>query len=113
MINGLKNIKDLTLAELTEWFKKEGEPAYKAKQCFKWLFAGAASFSEMTDISKKTRERLGESFYLSVPEIVRKQVSEDKTVKYLFRHRGGALTETVVMSYKYGLSACVSTQVGL
>lgn len=108
----MKNIKDLTLNQLTEYFKEKGLPAYKAKQCFKWLFSGISSFDEMTDISKKHREELSADFYISVPEIVRKQVSKDKTVKYLMKHKDGALTETVVMSYKHGLSACLSTQVG-
>ncbi len=112
MSENLKNIKNLTLEELTLWFEERNEPSYKAKQCFKWLFSGVSDFDEMTDISKKLRQAMREEFYISVPEIVRKQVSKDKTVKYLFRHRDGALTETVVMSYKYGLSACVSTQVG-
>lgn len=112
MSENLKNIKNLTLEELTLWFASKNEPAYKAKQCFKWLFSGVTDFDEMTDISKKLRQTMREEFYISVPEIVRKQVSKDKTVKYLFKHKDGALTETVVMSYKYGLSACVSTQVG-
>ncbi len=107
-----KNIKDLTFAELTTYFKEKNLPAYKAKQCYKWLFSGVTSFDEMTDIAKKLREELKEEFYISVPEIVKKQVSKDKTVKYLMRHSDGALTETVVMSYNHGLSACLSTQVG-
>ncbi len=112
MNDNKKNIKDLTLIELTEHFENKGIPKYKAKQCFKWLFSGVTSFDEMTDISKKHREELSQEFYISVPEIVKKQVSKDKTVKYLMRHKDGALTETVVMTYKHGLSACLSTQVG-
>lgn len=107
-----KNIKDLTLAELTSYFEGKGLPSYKAKQCFKWIFSGITSFDEMTDISKKHREELQKDFFISVPEIVKKQVSKDKTVKYLMRHSDGAFTETVVMFYKHGLSACLSTQVG-
>ncbi len=107
-----KNIKDLTLSELTTYFKEKNLPAYKAKQCYKWLFSGVTSFDEMTDLAKALREDLKSEFYISVPEIVRKQVSKDKTVKYLMRHLDGALTETVVMSYNHGLSACLSTQVG-
>ena len=112
MSDGLKNIKDFTLNELTEWFMAEGQPAYRAKQCYKWIYSGVEDFSQMTDIPKNLREELSERFYISAPQIADKQISKDKTVKYLFRHRDGALTETVVMSYKYGLSACISTQVG-
>lgn len=108
----LKNIKDLTLEELTEYFKGISQPAFKAKQCFKWLSAGVTDFSEMTDISKELRKTLADDFFISVPEISRKQVSKDKTVKYLFKNTDGTYIETVVMTYKHGISACLSTQVG-
>jgi len=108
----LKNIKDLTLEELTEYFKGISQPAFKAKQCFKWLSAGVTDFSEMTDISKDLRKTLADDFFISVPEISRKQVSKDKTVKYLFKNTDGTYIETVVMTYKHGISACLSTQVG-
>ena len=39
-------------------------------------------------------------------------VSEDKTEKYLFRLSDDSLIETVLMRHNYGLSVCVSTQVG-
>ncbi len=108
----LKNIKDLTIEELTEYFKEKNQPAFKAKQCFKWLSAGVSDFSQMTDLSKNLRQSLSEEFYISVPEIERKQVSKDKTVKYLFKNTDGTYIETVVMTYKHGISACLSTQVG-
>ena len=108
----LKNIKDLTIEELTEYFKEKNQPSFKAKQCFKWLSCGVTDFSEMTDISKDLRKTLSEDFFISVPEISRKQVSKDKTVKYLFKNTDGTYIETVVMTYKHGISACLSTQVG-
>jgi len=108
----LRNIKDLTLEELTEYFLNKNQPAFKAKQCFKWLSLGVFSFSEMTDLSKVLRAELEKDFFISVPEIIRKQVSKDKTVKYLFKNTDGTYIETVVMTYKHGVSACVSTQVG-
>ena len=108
----LRNIKDLTIDELIEYFKGKNQPSFKAKQCFKWLSCGVTDFSEMTDISKDLRKTLSEDFYISVPEISRKQVSKDKTVKYLFKNTDGTYIETVVMTYKHGISACLSTQVG-
>ncbi len=108
----LRNIKDLTIEELTEYFKEKNQPGFKAKQCFKWLSQGVSDFSEMTDISKDLRKSLSEDFFISVPEISRKQVSKDKTVKYLFKNTDGTYIETVVMTYKHGISACLSTQVG-
>ena len=108
----LKNIKDFTLEELTEYFATIGQPKFKAAQCFKWLSQGVSDFSLMTDLSKDLRQYLSENFYVATPKIVRKQVSKDKTVKYLFEFCDGSLAETVVMTYKHGISACLSTQIG-
>ena len=49
----LKNIKDLTLEELTSYFKEKNLPAFRAKQCFKWLSMGVCDFDEMTDLKKE------------------------------------------------------------
>ncbi len=108
----LKNIKDLTIDELNEYFKGKNLPAFRAKQCFKWLSMGVCDFDEMTDLKKELRQELKSDFFISVPEIVNKQVSKDKTVKYLFKNTDGTFVETVIMTYKHGVSACVSTQVG-
>ena len=32
------DIKSMTLEELTAWFKEQGEPAFRAKQVFRWLY---------------------------------------------------------------------------
>ncbi len=89
-----------------------GEKAYKAKQIFAWLHRGA-TFDEMSDISKKTRQLLAENTTLVYPEIVQKQVSKlDGTVKYLFSMYDGQLIESVVMRYKHGNSICISSQAG-
>ena len=108
----LKNIKDLTLDELILYFESLGYKKFNAKQCFKWLSVGATSFDEMTDLKKELRNKLRDDFFISNPQIVRKQVSQDKTVKYLFENADKTLIETVIMEYKHGLCACLSTQVG-
>jgi len=41
-----------------------------------------------------------------------KQESADGTIKFLFEMQDGNLIETVLMRFKYGLSVCVTTQVG-
>src|SRR4029078_9445940 len=41
-----------------------------------------------------------------------RQESKDGTMKFLFRLQDGNLIETVLMRHKYGLSVCVTTQVG-
>ncbi len=106
------NIFDFTIEDLQSYFKEKGEKAFRAKQVFRHIYEGIP-FCDMTDISKKMREELGRDFDTYLPEIVRKLVSKiDGTVKYLFKMADGEVVEGVVMSYKHGLSMCISTQVG-
>ncbi|SHH50118.1 23S rRNA m(2)A-2503 methyltransferase [Sporobacter termitidis DSM 10068] len=108
-----EDIKSYLPGELREALNDMGEPAYRAEQVFKWLHRGVKSFSEMTDLSKALREKLGDRFFITVPEVVRKQVSaEDGTVKYLWRLYDGNTVESVVMRYHHGSTVCISSQVG-
>ena len=53
----MKDIKSMTLAELGAELKVLGEPAFRAKQNYRWMHRGVRDFSEMTDISRSMRER--------------------------------------------------------
>lgn len=107
------DLKDLSYSELEEFLKENGEPKFRAKQIFSWLHKGVTSFEEMTDISKKTAEKLSEKCFISKLAIREKYVSKiDGTVKYLFSLEDGNCIESVVMRYKHGISLCISSQVG-
>ena len=99
-----KDIKSLTLNELRAEMENIGEKSFKANQIYSWLHKrGAESFDKMTDISKKLRENLENSYDIYNCSIEKKLVSMyDSTVKYLFRLHDGELIESVVMKYKYG-----------
>ena len=45
------DLRSMTLEELTAWLKEQGEPAFRAKQIFHWLYRGVTSFDEMSDLS--------------------------------------------------------------
>ena len=106
-------IKSLLPQELEQLLAEMGEPKYRAKQIFKWLHQGVTSFDEMSDISKALRAKLEEKCFISKPEILRKQVSQqDGTIKYLFGLSDGNSIETVLMKYEHGNSICLSTQAG-
>ena len=108
-----EDIKSLLPSEIKEKFIEMGESSFRAGQIFKWIYRGVKSFDEMTDISKKLRVLLDERFYITVPEVLRKQESKlDGTIKYLWRLSDGNTVESVVMSYEYGNTVCISTQVG-
>ena len=106
-----KLLCDLSFEELKSELEKLGLPSYKAGQVFKWLMKGAA-FEEMSNIDKSTRTILAEK-YIDVPvKIIQTLTAVDGTEKYLFELFDGNVIEGVFMSYKYGNTICVSTQVG-
>lgn len=113
-MNELKDIKSLTLAELTAEMNALGLPAYRAEQIFKWLHEKAVqSFDEMLNIPKNIRKSLSELYYISVLTIEKKQIScYDGTIKYLFKLYDGEFIESVLMNYHHGYTLCISTQVG-
>lgn len=60
-----EDIKSMTLEELTQAMKDMGEPAFRGRQIFTWLHQrGAASFEEMTNLSKPLREKLENIYYI-------------------------------------------------
>lgn len=108
-----QSIYDLTRNELIEWFLAHGEKKFRATQVWEWLYRKRAnSFSEMTNLSKNLITVLEENFAFDVLEQKVIQEASDGTVKYLFELSDGMLIETVLMRQKYGLSVCVTTQVG-
>ncbi|MBQ4381332.1 MAG: 23S rRNA (adenine(2503)-C(2))-methyltransferase RlmN [Oscillospiraceae bacterium] len=108
-----KDIKSLLPEEVSSVLADLGEPAFRAKQVYKWLRGPIGSFEDMKNIPKALRERLGEEYYIYTPRVLRKQVSGlDGTTKYLWELRDGNAVETVIMRYKHGNTVCVSSQVG-
>lgn len=106
------NIYGIKRLDLEEYFLNMGEKKFKALQVFEWLYIHKVkSFSEMTNIKKEIQEKLERDFSMKKITIQRKQ--EDKlTKKYLFRLFDGNFVEAVLMNHDYGLSICVSSQVG-
>ena len=108
-----KDILSLTPEELSADVKALGFPPYRAGQIGRWLADGVRDFAQMTDLPKGLRETLDENYYLYRPQVLSSRVSEtDGTIKYLWELRDKNTVETVVMSYRYGNTVCISTQVG-
>lgn len=109
----MTDIKSMNQAEMADYFRELGEPAFRAKQVFQWLHRGAVSFDDMTNLSKGLREKLSGNCYITAPAVERKQVSaQDGTIKYLWKMRDGNCIETVLMRYHHGNTVCISSQVG-
>ncbi len=102
----------LTQEELEAEILRLGYPKYRAKQIYEQMYKGC-DFCEMSNLPQKMRSELAETATVNIPKIKRKLVSAiDGTIKYLFELSDGNHIESVVMRYKYGLTICISSQVG-
>ena len=107
------NLKSMTLSELSQLFKEQGEPGFRAKQVYTWLHKGVRDYSEMTNLPQSLRQKLEQQYPICPPQVARKQVSQlDGTVKYLWKLSDGNCVETVLMRYHHGNTVCISTEVG-
>jgi 23S rRNA (adenine2503-C2)-methyltransferase len=108
-----KNIKNYTLSDLEKIMLGMGQPVYRARQIFKWLFSrNAVDFRSMSDIPKSLVSELEELFYVPSLRCVEKNTSNDKTIKLLFSTDDGLLMETVIIPSRDRNTICLSTQVG-
>ncbi|WP_098749399.1 23S rRNA (adenine(2503)-C(2))-methyltransferase RlmN [Paenibacillus sp. EZ-K15] len=107
------SIYGLTLDQLTAWLGERGHKKFRATQVWEWLYRKrVTAFSDMTDVHPECLQLLAEHFTILTLEEHTKQESLDGTVKFLFKLVDGNLIETVLMRHKFGLSVCVTTQVG-
>ncbi|MCS6819490.1 MAG: 23S rRNA (adenine(2503)-C(2))-methyltransferase RlmN [Chitinophagales bacterium] len=109
----LPDIRQLSKEELQKVVAELGEPSFRAKQIYEWIWQkGATSFDCMTNISKSLREKLNQhfSFYAVKEEIVQK--SKDGTIKLGMKLHDGRVIEGVMIPDADRATACVSSQVG-
>lgn len=103
----------MTLAELRNVAETCGMPRFATKQMLDWIYKkGVMSTSEMTNLSKTSREKLAENYVIGAKEFVDVQDSRDGTRKFLFPASCGGLVETVYIPDGQRATVCVSSQVG-
>ncbi|MCO0596114.1 23S rRNA (adenine(2503)-C(2))-methyltransferase RlmN [Peribacillus butanolivorans] len=108
-----ESIYGLTFDQLTAWLLEHGHKKFRASQVWEWLYKKRVTdFSEMTDVNKECIQLLKDNFFIQTLTEHVKQESADGTIKFLFKLQDGNLIETVMMRHKYGISVCVTTQVG-
>ncbi|MFO1119970.1 MAG: 23S rRNA (adenine(2503)-C(2))-methyltransferase RlmN [Rhodospirillales bacterium] len=100
-------------AELAGCLAAIGEPAFRARQLWHWIYhRGARDFAAMTTLPKDLRRRLEEQFALDRPQIATEQRSTDGTRKWLLRFADGTQAEAVFIPEEDRGALCVSSQVG-
>lgn len=108
----MKSIFDLKLEDLTSYLEDNGYSKFVSKQIYDWIYKKRVfDFDKMSNIKLELREQLKKDFDISMLKLVRRQTSKE-TNKYLFELDDGNLIESVLMRHDYGLSVCVSSQIG-
>ena len=108
-----KNIRDLSLEELEQYFESMGEKKFRTKQVYEWLWQKhALSFEDMTNLSKELRAKLADEFSFPALKVDATQYSADGTVKSRFKTFDGHLVEGVLIPTEERKTACVSSQIG-
>jgi len=101
-----------SVEELTAWVKQQGQPSYRGKQLYDWIYQ--KSVSSLADISvfpKSWRDKLGD-YPLGRSKVHYRSIAPDQTRKYLLRQDDGVIIETVGIPTAKRLTVCVSSQVG-
>ncbi|MCL2559371.1 MAG: 23S rRNA (adenine(2503)-C(2))-methyltransferase RlmN [Turicibacter sp.] len=108
-----RSIYSLTLPEWEDFVVTNGQPKFRAAQIFDWLYVKQVSgFDEMKNVPNTLKELIANVFDFTTFKTVTHQVATDGTQKFLFRLADGNTIETVLMKQSYGLSICVTTQIG-
>jgi 23S rRNA (adenine2503-C2)-methyltransferase len=115
------DLKSLTKTGLSEYLTSLGLKSYRSDQVFQWLYQkGAASFDEMTNLSKQLRSELQDIADIRTASEFSRQESIDGTVKFLFKldDPGEFKVEAVLIpdfsddGTANRITVCVSSQVG-
>ncbi len=109
----MKDIRTLSLEQLTAHFIEIGEKPFRAKQVYDWLWSkNLHSFEEMTNLSKDLRENLSKDFVINPIAVDLLQKSSDGTIKNGVKLHDGLMVESVLIPTETRTTACVSSQVG-
>ncbi len=104
-------IQDLSFEQIKELASSLGQPAFRARQLYEGITQGK-DISQISTLPNSFKERLLTEFEDCAVKIKEVFESSDGTKKFLFELADGNIIEGVLMSYKYGNTQCVSTQVG-
>jgi 23S rRNA (adenine2503-C2)-methyltransferase len=112
--DGKRPLVGMTAEEMASFMTEIGQPAFRARQLFQWVYQkGAKRFEEMTNLPATLRQSLQENARLALlMEDLHQEAAPTRTSKYLFALHDGQKVESVLMRHDYGNSVCVTTQVG-
>ncbi|MEQ8927469.1 MAG: 23S rRNA (adenine(2503)-C(2))-methyltransferase RlmN [Fulvivirga sp.] len=108
-----KDIRQLSLEDIGDYFESIGEKRFRAKQVDEWLWKKSAKdFDQMTNLSLATREQLKKDFVINHIAVDQMQRSSDGTIKNAVKLFDGMTVESVLIPTEKRITACISSQVG-
>lgn len=112
-VMGKEKLYGKTLDELIAVTKRINLPGYAARQIADWLYKKEITeIEEMSNLSKKTREALSESYEIGLYPPVSEAISSDGTRKYLFKVLNDKYIETAFIPEDERATICLSSQAG-
>ena len=110
----VQSLLELSQPELAELVAQQGQPAFRARQLWEWIYKHyAADFDEMTNLPKTLRTALAATATVNPLSLVTQVVSAaGDTQKVLFRLADGKTIEAVLMIYDKRRTLCISSQAG-
>jgi len=106
------DIYNLTLDELTTALAEMGQPAYRARQVYEWVYRhGARSFEAMSNLPRALRAALGERFTFDAVRPA-SAAADEEAERVLLDLAAGGHVEMARFRSAPGWTACLSTQVG-
>jgi 23S rRNA (adenine2503-C2)-methyltransferase len=107
------NLLGLPRPALEGFVTQLGSKPFRARQLMNWIYKrGAGSFTDMTDLAKDFRARLGAAAEVRAPDIVAVQRSADGTSKWLLKADAAQAFEMVFIPEPDRGTLCISSQVG-
>ena len=107
------SIFDLSYFELENQMKDLGQPSFRAKQIWQWVWQkGCSTFSQMSNVTRELRHTLAQTYSLALPELSHLKTSQDLTIKGLLTMNDREEIEWVLIPEKDHYTLCLSTQAG-
>jgi len=109
----LRDIRDLSLAELEAIALAAGERSFRARQIANWLWRrDAESFDAMHELPGSLRTFLKNNFKIDRLPVAQLERSADGTRKLLLRLADGERIESVIIPTDGRVTLCISSQAG-
>ena len=110
----MTDILNIDFDELATSVAETGQPAYRARQIWEWLWKHRVrSFADMQNVPRTLREQLEHRYAFFPLSLEHTAVSSDGTRKSVFRLFDNHVVEGVLIPAGNGrVTACISSQVG-